>query len=395
MRLEEILDIAKKSKFYSKRIGKKFQEIPLLKKEDIIENPLPKSSAMLTKPLRKAYIYSSGGTTRKPAYTIYSFEEFDRSTEVLTEMLSPLIDSSDVIANLHIPGNLWTAYYAFCNALERLDCLLLPIGGGVSFDSIADTLESFGGNTLIGVPSFLVAFSNYLEQNQIKLEIKKILYGGEFLSVNSAEMLKRVTGAKEIYSALYGIVESGPIASQCKKCEGTSHHIAQDYHYVEILDENLKPIEEKGKVGRVVITNLDRTLMPIIRFDTGDFGEWSDCCGGFELRGRAGTHIQIGCCHLTTDELESVVFSFCRPVAMQTVLTQTSSKDCILVQIESLGEVNEKLLKERITDEFKDMKASIDKKILSLRIKQVPIGTLKRDRKTGKIKKLVDERRIA
>ena len=77
MRLEEILDIAKKSKFYSKRIGKKFQEIPLLKKEDIIENSLPKSSAMLTKPLRKAYIYSSGGTTRKPAYTIYSFEEFE------------------------------------------------------------------------------------------------------------------------------------------------------------------------------------------------------------------------------------------------------------------------------------------------------------------------------
>jgi phenylacetate-coenzyme A ligase PaaK-like adenylate-forming protein len=349
---------------------------------------------MLTRPLREAYIYSSGGTTRKPAYTIYSFEEFDKSTEVLAEMLSPLVDSADVVANLHIPGNLWTAYYAFCKALERLDCLLLPIGGGVSFDLIANALEKFGGNTLVGVPSLLVAFSNYLEQNQIKLKINKILYGGEFLSVNSAEVLRRATGAKEIYSALYGIVESGPIASQCKRCEGTSHHIAQDYHYVEILDENLKPIEEKGKVGRVVVTNLDRTLMPIIRFDTGDLGEWSNCCGGFKLHGRADTQIQFGCCHITCDELESVVFSCCRPVATQIVLTQARARDCISILIESSSEVDERRVKGRIIEEFRDLEASVERKLLSLRVKQVPVGKLERNRKTGKIKKIVDKREI-
>ena len=57
---------------------------------------------------------------------------------------------------------------------------------------------------------------------------------------------------------------------------------------MEILDEATEePITEPGVRGRVVVTNLFRTLMPIIRYPVGDLAEWvDDECRAFRLVGR-------------------------------------------------------------------------------------------------------------
>lgn len=395
-KLDEVLRVARKSEFYKHRIRDNFMEIPITKKEDFARYAPPRSTAMLTEKVEKCYIYESGGTTGSPAYSIYTFDEFDLSTRVLSDLLDPLIQADDIITNVLIPGNLWTAYYAFCKALERLNCVILPIGGGAPYATIIHAMKSFKANTLLGVPSYLVALANYAEKNGLEVRINKILYGGEFLSVHAENILRKVFHAKEIYSALYGPVESGPVASQCRSCKKNCHHIAWNHHLLEILDEKGEPIPNSSKdFGRIVITNLDRKLMPIIRFDTGDIGRWSSNCGELELFGRADERFKAGYVYLSYGKIEECVRSICEPVALQVVVSQEKGKDVVLVLIESGTPINTKKAREVLMDRIKDFKISIDKKLLKLKVRQVDVGMIQRAPRTGKIKKIVDKRQIS
>ena len=74
----------------------------------------------------------------------------------------------------------------------------------------------------------------------------------------------------------------------------------EDLHYVEILNENDEPCKP-GEIGRIVVTNLHRKLMPTIRYEVGDLGRWVDIeceCGRktrvLELLGRSDDVLIIG-----------------------------------------------------------------------------------------------------
>jgi len=83
----------------------------------------------------------------------------------------------------------------------------------------------------------------------------------------------------------YGSREVGDIACSCTKNEGL--HVNIINNFVEILDDNLKPVKP-GETGKIYITKLTNFSMPLIRYQIGDIGvlaENNTCsCGrGFPL----------------------------------------------------------------------------------------------------------------
>ena len=84
----------------------------------------------------------------------------------------------------------------------------------------------------------------------------------------------------------YGAAESGLIAFQCP--EGGLHHYI-DRVKLEIVDEN------KDGFGRVIVTSLLNQAMPIIRYELGDLGRFSDktcpCGRTLPLIELAGTRV--------------------------------------------------------------------------------------------------------
>jgi len=58
----------------------------------------------------------------------------------------------------------------------------------------------------------------------------------------------------------------------------------RDNVYVEILDDADQPIRQPGQEGHIVVTSLVQRLMPFIRYDTGDIGEWSSADPSFGFR---------------------------------------------------------------------------------------------------------------
>jgi len=105
----------------------------------------------------------------------------------------------------------------------------------------------------------------------------------------------------------YGSREVSDMACNCERDEGL--HLISTIHYLEIVDDEGRPVES-GKSGNIIVTSLTNYTMPLIRYQIGDRGTLSNkqcsCGRGFPLmksvdgrltdkfRNRFGDHISGG-----------------------------------------------------------------------------------------------------
>jgi len=97
-----------------------------------------------------------------------------------------------------------------------------------------------------------------------------VLTTGESLSPKVRELLESTFQTKVM--DIYGCSEAGEVAWQCHL--GRGYHINADNCIVEIVKDN-KPVTD-GQVGEVIVTNLNRCAMPIIRYKNGDLARLSE-----------------------------------------------------------------------------------------------------------------------
>jgi len=374
MSLESVLRAAERSEFYRGRTDR------LLTKKDIAEHGPSGDRKMLTGEIRECYYFSSGGTTSMPVFAVYTKREFDRSTDFLAEDFGEIVDGGDTVANLMSPGNLWTAYHAVDRALNKIGCNILPLGSNAPNPVVERTLRDFSATVLIGCPSYLLALAASVKGS---FHVEKVIYGGEFLYEGGMEMLRDVFGAREFFS-FYGPVESGYVGIRQRGYPSTVHRVAGGYHRVEIVD------------GRIVLTNLDRELMPIIRFDTGDLGRWCDS-DHIELLGRANEVMKVGGAWISYKTIDDAVHEVCSPVAMQLRITSDGSAERLEVRIESREDVDKREVINSILRNLREKEDAFigdffSKGSFRLDLEVLPPGALERVEKTGKVRRIVDLR---
>lgn len=66
----------------------------------------------------------------------------------------------------------------------------------------------------------------------------------------------------------YGCTEVTGVAFECSEHKGL--HINMEHVLVEVVDENNQPVFEEP--GRILLTDLDNTTMPFVRYEVGDVG---------------------------------------------------------------------------------------------------------------------------
>jgi phenylacetate-CoA ligase len=256
--LEDIIYFASKhSKYYKKIIkpGMKFKDIPFLDRETMLKIAPPKSNDILTSDIANGFYFCSGGSTGNPKYSFYTNEDFDTSTKLLADIYrSAGINKNDIVANLFIAGNLWTSFLVVNQALKNIGCINLPVGGNSRIQDMAEYIQRFKPNAIVGLPSIIIALAEYFYMNKITSSIRKILYGGEHFTDEAKKFLEKSLGATQIKSAGYAIVDSGPIGVQCEYLSGSLHHAISKYNYIEFIKEG-KPVKD-GEIGEIVVTNL-------------------------------------------------------------------------------------------------------------------------------------------
>jgi phenylacetate-CoA ligase len=122
-----------------------------------------------------------------------------------------------------------------------------------------------------GYLSALIDLANFLVKKNLKLDsLKAISSTTETLLPHNREYLEQVFGVP-IFDQ-YGCGEVSAISYECSEHNGL--HINQEHVICEILGSKGEPLTNQS--GRIVATDLDNFVMPLIRFDTGDLGAISD-----------------------------------------------------------------------------------------------------------------------
>ncbi len=385
-----------------------FRKIPILKGEDYKKYLPPAGDGLLTAEIKGGYIFSSGGTTGKPKSVYRTVEEQHFNTVRLGKGLAlSIFDKNDRVANLLFAGNMWASFVSYNQALEHTGCTILPIGGHLPMEAIVQNLLSFKANAIISIPSVLLTLAEYVQTHNIDLKIAKVSVGGEHLFKESREYLKKILGVEKIASTGYTTNDTGGIGYQCEHLVGTSlHHVHEDLHYVEILDPETNEPVKPGEIGKIVVTNLNRTLMPTIRYEVGDLCRWveMECkCGRktriLELLGRSDDIVIIGGGNITPEVISKAIYPFDELSShFQMKVNLVNGKDALDVLVESKEEKFHdisKQVEESILKLSKELKVMLKNGLIHhVSVKIVKPNTIPRNPKTGKISLIKDLRDI-
>jgi len=344
----------------------------------------------------EGYIFSSGGTTGEPKFVHYSYEEFDRMTDMLAFNLSNLgIKRGMMVANLFVAGNLWSSFLAVEKALEKVGAIQLPIGGLCPSENIVTYLDKFKPQAVLGIPSLLVTIAEQGKELGLNLSIENVFYAGEFMSETRKDFLRNTWKTKFFGSSGYASVDAGVIGYQCPHCEVGEHHVFSDVIELEIVE------------NEAVVTSMSRGSLPIKRYATGDRVEWVEerCnCGTkdkkFKLLGRIDNLIQIWSCRIMLQEIERSIKEF-DPEVLNYQIKLTEETDAaftreifeIMIEEVKSKQTDIDLLK-TIYQNSRDLKDTISfEKFSSLaRVKFVEAKSIKRNPRTGKISLILDHR---
>ncbi|AEV15817.1 Phenylaceate-CoA ligase/coenzyme F390 synthetase [Thermus sp. CCB_US3_UF1] len=151
--------------------------------------------------------------------------------------------------------------WLFHQALWRAGNLVFPHGPGEAA-RIAEIGQAYGFEVLVTNPSFA------LKVGQAGGRFPLLLAGGEpFTSVPGfRERVEAALGGVALDA--YGTSELGIVAGESLAKDGLWE--IPEMAVLEVLDpETLKPVPD-GEKGELVVTALSRTLMPMVRFRTGD-----------------------------------------------------------------------------------------------------------------------------
>jgi phenylacetate-CoA ligase len=191
-----------------------------------------------------------------------------------------------------------------------------------------------------------------------------------------------------------------------ESCENGEHRCFDESTVMEIVDEDtLEPITETGRTGKLLVTNLNRRLMPLIRYPTGDRAQWREPEGApdrkFRLEGRSEEGARIGPATLYVQDVLKVIAAFQDEVHIlnfQILLTHEGRKDRAVIRVvprEMPGNPEElaRRIVERIYRERALLPELIEEdRIYPLSLEWCSAAELEHNPRSGKTKHIIDKR---
>ena len=265
-------------------------------------------------------VHPSTGTTGTPVNTIWSATDVQYITDVTARTLWSIgVRPGDVLQNAFAYG-LWVAGLAVHYAGAKIGCLVIPIGAALTERQI-DYMVRLKSTVLIATPSYAIYLAEQLKAHNYStsdINLRIGCFGGEPGTEVPATRQAIESGLGIDAYDYYGLAEIGPtFASECTHKTGL--HWSEDLHLIEVINSETKEPVSEGEVGILVITHLERSATPMIRYWTNDLVrlDRSPCpCGRTHARspegilGRADDMIVFMGVNFYPMQVEQVVRSF-------------------------------------------------------------------------------------
>jgi phenylacetate-CoA ligase len=301
------------------------------------------------------YSRSGGTTTSQPLYFPTDVAENHEQRQRLARRLGVdgVLSAKTVAVNICPIVRMYRAMEIFNEYCECCGATVLPMAAIAGDEEIFEQAMLFEANTLIGMPSRLVAFARYVQEKKLSWQVDTVLFGGEFLQPGKRQFLQRILGVKR-FSGVYGSAELGVVAWHPDLPEVPVYHVPKDLVHVEIVAPDAEGY------GALVATNLVRRRFPLVRYNTGDVArlvaEGADTVS-IELRGRQSDSFLIGDdYHCLADFAE--VFQEFAEAQIQIHFDETRRQDvirfCLNAGDRAVPEEERRTITERIHDRLQN-----------------------------------------
>lgn len=283
------------TEFYFDYKGKSLESFPVINKNSI-KNNVPSF-------LSKNYVESqrisivTSGSTGTPFQVFHDLNKKKRNSAD-TLYFSELGDYT--LGNRLFYLKIWAdekmaspIHYFFQNIIP-VD--VIKLDDNKIYDLINKISKYRGSISLLGYVSAFESICKYLDRNQYNSPVSKvesIITMSESLDDYTKNRLEYYFGVKPL--SRYSNLENGILAQQIKT--GDHKYLLNSASYkIEILNIEDDNPAAPGKVGRIVVTDLFNYAMPLIRYDTGDYGilsNDSDSYGNLYLEKVEGRKLDV------------------------------------------------------------------------------------------------------
>jgi phenylacetate-CoA ligase len=381
--------------------------LPILERADLYAHTPPNGEGLFCRPVTNGHVLRSGGSAGTPKISIFSFEDYETDMRFAAAgAVAAGMAPGDKVANLFMAGRLYGSYLSMNRMLELIGCISFPLLTTAPVDEVIDCIQRYGIDTVIGTPSHLTTIFDAAIRHGIRL--KKAFYTGEQLYPNDKAYFTERLGLEVFASIGYGTVDGGPLGYQCDHCSGSVHHVHSDHQYIEIVDPQTgRPVPE-GFAGDLLVTNLNRTVMPLIRFRLGDTARWvsGTCpCGRttprLELLGRNDDMLILANSNVEYAQVLAALTSLpALSSSVQMIAGRIDRRDALTIRIEAREDVSAEQAASLQAAARDALQAGIgvlgaalaDGSLAALTVEVVAPGSLERNERTGKLIRLKDER---
>ncbi|MFC1222224.1 hypothetical protein ACFE6N_00370 [Pedobacter sp. BG31] len=248
------------------------------------------------------YLVRSGGSTQKPlVFPVDIAENLEQRAALASTLQQAEVFTPKTIAlNMFGYMDMYRTAAIMDDLLERCSATTLVAGANLPFEDTYQMALNFKPDLLLGTPSKLFCFAQYLKKHQLRLSVTNLLFGGEFLPPSHIKLFEDTFGTRQVYS-LYGSAETG-IWAWCDYSRSPLLFNVIDGLIVEADNP------DADGFGSLLVSNLFRKRFPIFRYDTGDIGKWVEADGKLylELKGRSSNSFMFNECNYDLDDFNPV-----------------------------------------------------------------------------------------
>lgn len=411
--LQELVDYARKhSPFYAKAYRDVPQTISHITQLPVVDqaafwvaNRWPENT-LLTGPLTDAGVYKTGGTTGAPKFSPWTRSEHaDAVTAFGAGMVRAGLKPGHRVANLMASGELYSGMLFMEHGLHAspVENVRFPVGSATPDEAIAELIDNFRIQVLVGEPMKLSAVAEcVVERGQDAGSVELVLFAGDLMFDDLRPILARAFPKATVASIGLASVDAGLVAAPVPGPDVRVHEEFANRTLVEIVDDETgEPITAEGVPGRLLVTNLFRTLMPIIRYPVGDRAEWADAeRRRFRLVGRSIEGARVGTIAMPTEDIRAALIAADpehHMTGMQLVQRRWDGRDGLILRLGYTAERPPAELTARLIEAVHAERPdypqyAADGVIHELVIEWVPRSELVTNPRTGKLRQVLDER---
>ena len=237
-------------------------------------------------------------------------------------------------------------------------------------------ITDFRTTALHAIPSYAIRLAEVFQEEGIdpaSTTLKTLVIGAEPHTDEQRRKIERILGVKAYNS--FGMTEmNGPgVAFECTEQNGM--HLWEDCYLVEIINpETGEPVPD-GEIGELVLTTLDREMMPLIRYRTRDL---TRILPGTCPCGR--THLRIDRIKGRSDDMFIIKGVNIFPMQVEKVLVQFPELGSnYLITLETISNQDEMIVEVELSDLSTDNYIELEKvrKAISRRLKDEILVTPK------------------